>query len=107
MMFVPAVSVADQCGGVNVGTPGLSALCGKSGAGSSPIYSLLGAAINYLLALIGAVAVLAIVVSGIQYITSQGEPDALKKAKDRITNAVVGLILLSLTFAIMRFLGVS
>ncbi len=91
-----------KCGDVTVGTPGLQAICG-----TGTIYELVGAIANYLLGLIGALAVLAIIISGIQYVVSQGNPDAVKKAKSRIVNAVVGLVLLALTAVILNGLGVA
>lgn len=102
--FSTATSTAGsgKCGNVTVGTPGLGAICG-----GGSIFELVGGIANYLLGLIGALAVLAIIVSGIQYIVSQGNPDAVKKAKSRIVNAVVGLVLLALTAVIMNQLGVA
>lgn len=87
-----------------LGTPGLNLDCS---GGKNPIYALLQFAINWLIRLLGVLAVLAIVFSGIQYTTSQGNPDGLKKAKSRLTNAVVGLILLSLMFVILHVLGIT
>lgn len=94
---------ASTCGdaGVAVGTPGIKC----SGKGN-PIYDFLGFIINWAIGLIGALAVLAIVISGVQYISSQGNPDGVKKAKGRLVNAVIGLIMLSLTRVILGFLKV-
>lgn len=92
-----------KCGkdGVVTGTPGIK--CSNTG---NPIYDFLNFIVNWALNLIIGIAVLAIVITGIQYITSQGNPDAIKKAKSRLTNAVVGLILLSLTRVILGLLKV-
>ncbi len=85
-------------------TPGLKLNCTNH---KNPIYALLQFVINWALRLLVALAVLAIVISGIQYITSQGNPEGVKGAKTRLTNAVIGLVLLALMFIILRFLGVT
>ena len=54
-------------------------------------------------ALIGAISFLIIIVSGMRYSLSRGESDAVKKAKDSIIYAAVGLVLSMMAFAIVRF----
>ena len=48
---------------------------------------------------------------GIQWITSGGDKTALEGARDRITNALIGLVLVfaawSIYLVILRFLGIS
>ncbi len=90
----------------SVVTPGLdaTAICSARGG---PIFGLINFAINWLIRILGGVAVLALIVSGIQYITSQGNPDAIKKAKSRITNVIIGLLLLSIMFVVLKFIGIG
>lgn len=88
----------------NVATPGLNLDCSN---GKNPIYALLQFVANWAIRLLGVLAVLAIVISGIQYIVSQGNPEGVKNAKNRLTNAIIGLILLALMFVILNFLGVT
>jgi hypothetical protein len=85
-------------------TPGLNIDCSN---GKNPIYALLQFVINWSIRLLGVLAVLAVVISGIQYIVSQGSPEGVKSAKNRLTNAIVGLVLLALMFIILRFLGIT
>lgn len=54
--------------------------------------------------LIGAIIILAIIVSGIQYMISGGDPANVKKAKGHLTNAFTALILYMLMVAILNFL---
>ncbi len=49
---------------------------------------------NWLVALVGLVIVLMIIVGGVQMVASGGNPEALKAAKRRITNAIMSLIVL-------------
>jgi len=57
---------------------------------------------NSVLMIAGAVAVVFIVLGGIKYSTSQGEPGETKKAKETITYALVGLVIVILSFAIVQ-----
>lgn len=60
--------------------------------------------VKLLSGLVGAVIVLMLVIAGIQYITSAGDPGAIKNAKGRITNAITALILFIFMFAILNFI---
>lgn len=53
--------------------------------------------------IIGSLAVIIIVVAGIQYVVSAGNPDQTRKAKDAILYAVVGLIISLLAVTIVSF----
>jgi hypothetical protein len=62
---------------------------------------------KYLLMATGALAVVMIIISGIQIATSGGEPDKLKKAKTRLLYACVGLavaMLATVIYRVVRFL---
>ena len=52
---------------------------------------------------IGIIAVIVIVIGGIRYMTSQGEPDKIKGAKNTLTYALIGLIVTLMAFAITEF----
>lgn len=51
----------------------------------------------------GIVAVIFIIVGGVQYMTSSGDPSKTKKAKDTILYACIGLVICALAFAIVNF----
>lgn len=51
----------------------------------------------------GAVAVVIVVIGGIKYSTSQGDPQAISKAKGAIIYAVVGLLVSILAVGIVQF----
>ena len=53
---------------------------------------------NFLLSIVGIVAVMMLIIGGIRYITSAGNQAAAADAKDIITNAIVGLLLALLTW---------
>lgn len=96
---------AAECKVVTLSTPllngqGSVSSCAKGGI----IFAYLRMIIQYLSGAVGLVVVLLIVIGGIQYITSAGNPAGVKAAKTRITNAITGLILFLLMFAILNFL---
>ena len=51
----------------------------------------------------GAIAFLMIVIGALQYVLSEGKPEATAKAKDTILYALVGLVVCILAFAIVGF----
>jgi hypothetical protein len=59
--------------------------------------------VNILLFVLGAIAVIIIVIGGLRYVLSGGDANAVKGAKDTILYAVVGLIIALLAYAIVNF----
>ena len=59
--------------------------------------------INYLIGMAGFLAVLFIVVAGVQMVYSQGQ-DGLKDAKGRLSGAVTGMVLVSISFIVINTL---
>lgn len=59
--------------------------------------------VNILLFLLGAIAVVMIVIGGIRFATSNGDQSAVTSAKNTILYAVVGLIVAILAYAIVNF----
>ena len=93
---------ANDCG-TQVATPGLDQICQSNGGG---IQGLIGGIANWLTGLLGLLVVLIIIIAGIQMITSAGNSEAVKAARGRLTNAIIGLVTLLFMQAILRILGV-
>ncbi|MFV0484979.1 MAG: hypothetical protein ACK5MU_01975 [Candidatus Saccharimonadales bacterium] len=53
--------------------------------------------------LIGIVAVIILIFAGVQYITSEGEPEKTKRAQATITYTIIGLIIATAAAAIISF----
>lgn len=53
---------------------------------------------------IGAAAVLLLIWAGIQYISSAGNQDATKKARQSIINIVLGIVLLTASYAVISLI---
>ncbi len=58
---------------------------------------------NTLIFLVGAIAVIMLIIGGLRYVTSNGEAASIKGAKDTITYAIIGIIVAMLSFALVSF----
>lgn len=54
--------------------------------------------------IVGAVSVIMIIIAGLTMVTSAGNADAVKKAKNTILYAVIGIIFVLLAFTITHFI---
>lgn len=59
--------------------------------------------INIVFSIIGAIALLIIVISGFRFVISSGEPEKVAKARQSIIYAVVGLVVTISAAAILNF----
>lgn len=79
--------------------------CELSFDASKDIPKVLLAIFEIIMRILGVVAIVMVVWGGFQYITSQGEPEATKNARNTIVNALIGLgIALSAT-VIVNLIG--
>ncbi len=60
--------------------------------------------VTYALAIIAAVAVAMIVIAGFRMVVNSGSEDAMKKAQGQITNAVIGLAITVLAYAVVAII---
>lgn len=74
---------------------------GKSLAGNSGFFKNI---VDTLIFLAGAIAVVVLIIGGIAYVTSTGDAARIKKAKDTILYAVIGLIVAILAYAIISYI---
>jgi len=61
--------------------------------------------INIALAVAGLVAVLFLIIGGFRYITSAGNEETAEQAKKIITNAIIGIVVIILSFVIVRVIS--
>lgn len=87
---------------VDCATAGYSDSGGSSNSGVN-FQGFLKKIINLLLYILGAIAVVMIVIGGIRYTTSNGDSGATKSAKDTIMYAVIGLVVAVMAYAIVNF----
>ena len=76
---------------------------GGGGTGAVNLPTLITNIIKILLFVIGAVAVIMIIVGGIRYVISSGDQNQVKAAKDTIFYAIIGLVVAILSYAIVDF----
>ena len=69
----------------------------------STLMSAVGRILNTVYFIVGILAVIFIIIGGINYTVSQGDPSKVKKAKNTILYAIVGLIIALMAFAITNF----
>jgi len=83
------------------------------GGGPNPNVNQGGQALGMLIGnLIGALFIagflltfMLLIIGGIQWITAGGDKQALEKARNGITNAIMGLVIVGATYAIMTLVG--
>lgn len=74
-----------------------------AGTASGELLPTLQTIANILLGLVGIAAVIFIALAGIRYISSGGDPQDQTKAKNQIIYAVIGLIVIGLSAAVVNF----
>ena len=84
-------------------TEGWTQAGGDTSTGARTLPQYVQLIINALLFIIGAVAVIMIIVGGIRYVTSGGDANAATSARNTIMYAVVGLIVAALAYALVQF----
>ena len=67
------------------------------------IWSTVKVAINVVLGIVAVIAVIMIIIAGIEFTTSRGDATKTKKARDTIIYSVIGLVIALLSFAIVNF----
>lgn len=60
--------------------------------------------LNYVFALIGAISVLMIILGGVRYIVSSGDPQRISSSKNTIIYAIIGLIIAVSSAIIVNFI---
>ena len=99
MAATPASKSRDQvCAGIGIASG--STDCGDSGAA---VNNTISSVINLLSFVIGALAVIMIIVAGARFITSGGDSSKVAGAKNAVIFALVGLVVVALAQMIVHF----
>lgn len=108
-LAAPAVSYAADC---TTNTPDITAgpsggaACAKPASGAADLFGPGGIFVtitNILLFIIGAIAVIMLIVGGIRYVVSSGDQTAVTNAKNTILYAIIGIVVAFLAFAAVNF----
>lgn len=105
LVALPVVPVyAETCTGspaecVKKGTESVD----NQNGGGAKLEDQIKTVVNVLLFILGAIAVVMIIIGGIRYATSGGDASGIKGAKDTILYAVIGLVVAIMAYAIVNF----
>ncbi|MFA5820547.1 MAG: hypothetical protein WC873_00290 [Candidatus Gracilibacteria bacterium] len=72
--------------------------------GASSLRQLVLTMVNYFLGFLGLIAVLMVIFGGVTYVTAAGKDDAVEKGKKIIMYALVGLVIVLLSFVVVNFI---
>lgn len=98
----------------NTGDGGVESVFGKInppdavsaiGSGAQGINNVLNTFVSIIFVVAAIIVLFMFLFGALQWITSGGEKEAISKARGRITAALIGLVLLALTFVILRVLS--
>lgn len=82
--------------------------CPTSGSGFSILcdlsfQKLLSNGINLIFAVAALLALVFLIIGGVKWLTSQGEKEGVNKARETIVAAIVGLVIIFLSYLIVNF----
>jgi cytochrome bd-type quinol oxidase subunit 2 len=92
---------SNLCKGSNLDLSTAGSLC-PTDTGTN-VTALIKKIINILSVLIGAIAVIMVIIGGFRYITSAGNPEQAKGARNTILYAIIGLVIVALAQVIVHF----
>jgi hypothetical protein len=69
--------------------------------------AILGRIFGILLSISGILALVLIIASGYQMSTSQGNPEKIKEARERLTAAIIGLLFIIFSVSVLQIIGVD
>lgn len=87
-------------GAVSIPNPGLPNTA--AGAGQATVTSTIIAIVNIALGIAGLIAILFLIIGGFRYVTAGGNEDATESAKKIILNAIIGIIVIILSYVILQ-----
>ncbi len=84
--------------------PNRDLICASSTGGESKLINTVSNVLTAIYGIVGILAVVMIVVGGVKYMTSQGDPGKLQSAKNTIMYSIIGLVVVLAAFAITNFI---
>ncbi|HSX02838.1 MAG TPA: hypothetical protein VLI05_06035 [Candidatus Saccharimonadia bacterium] len=99
----------NACGTNNGFLPGLyDGLCSGGNVqiqSASDVWVIVANAIRIVMAASGGLAVIFIIVAGIMYTIASGDPGRLKQAREVLVQAITGLVIVSISYAVITFIA--
>lgn len=108
LAIAPSAVYADAFSSSNAKSQACSGITGNEASGNcvtsgKSINDIIRTIVNFLSALIGVVAVIMIMVAGLKYITASGDSSKVQSAKNTLTYAIVGIVIVALAQGISQF----
>jgi hypothetical protein len=100
---LPVVSVNANTKATVCKSIGSNAGCTSNPNSGTSVQKIMELAVNVFSVIVGFVAVVMIVVSGFKYITSGGDAQSISSAKNTLTYAIVGLVVVVMAKTIVYF----
>lgn len=69
----------------------------------TPVVNFILDIINFITRVLGAVAIVLIIIGGLMMIVSEGEENRLEKGKTIFTSAIIGLVIVMFSYIVVRF----
>jgi len=102
VLALPARALASIDSGLNDVRGEFSGTTGSLFMGARDVPELIAAIIRILLMIGGAIAVLFVIIGGYQYLTSGGNEEAAEKGRKTVTNALIGVVVVVLSWVIVN-----
>ena len=108
-LLVPAVALPATAGAVNVfqacsnGAASTDVCKQQAASTGNPFLNVIKVVLDILSIIVGVAALVMVVFSGLKMIWAQGDPQAVKSAREGIIGAIVGLVVAALAQAIVVF----
>lgn len=104
IIAVPSLALADNCSSTLSGKTVDNSKVQKCLNTNPIVTKIIDPIVNFLSAGVGIVVVATIIAGGIQYSTAGSSPDAVNKAKERMTNGVLALVIYLLIFGFLQWI---
>ena len=99
-----AATISDSvCGAAQDLTVDSTKTCADTKGSEKNFQNLLATIVNVLSLVVGALAVVMIIFAGFRYITSGGNQEGVKSAKQALIYAIIGIIIVALAQIIVKF----
>lgn len=102
LAFAAGLNISGNPFTIGISTGRFSGLFGTGLASSTNLMDLIVGIIYLLLFFAGTIAVLFVVIGGFWYLTSGGNEETAEKGRKTVTNAIIGIIIVVMSYAIIR-----
>jgi len=103
IVFLSAAPALAQNSAVAEIQKGLTATNKEAGYSNLKLPDLIGGFISVILGVVGIIFLILAVYAGVMYMTAGGDPGKVKKAKEILTQSLIGLIIIVAAYALTQF----